>query len=70
MEIIGTLLNSLVNSNDLFVDSFSFFLFTIMFSTKMFAFPYFQFLCIFSFTCTVEDLQDNVYYYVILDLFY
>ena len=71
-NIVCTLLNSLVNSKDLLVDSFSFFLFTIMFSTKMFAFPYFQFLCSFSFTCTVEDLQDNVYYYyyVILDLFY
>ena len=71
-NIICTLLNSLVSSKDLFVDSFSFFLFAIMFSTKMFAFLYFQFLYIFSHTCTVEDLQDNVYYYyyVILDLFY
>ena len=71
-NIICTLLNSLVNSTDLFVDSFSFFLFAIMFLTKMFAFPYFQFLCIFSLTCTVEDLQDTVYDYydAILDLFY
>ena len=33
-NIICTLLNLLVNSNDLFVDSFSFFLYIIMLSTN------------------------------------